>query len=203
MLRSLLVVMLLSVSFVAGAVAEETPFTTAIIVYEYSGGGTGTETVYFDKANNRINQESNVTWTMGGATKLKESREMFDGKLFYTFDFDNNIVISEPVNNPNALAAMFPAPSEYGIPSGVEEVLGRKCELFQGTLMSGCFWNGIPVKESVTNAFSAELNHAKQAVDIQIDVPIPEEKFQISSDMRILNPQQAIQEMQEMFKRKR
>ena len=203
MLRSLSIAMLLTLSFAALSFAEEATFTTAIIVYEYSGGGAGTETVYFDKANNRINQESTVTWTMGGATKVKESREMFDGKLFYTFDFDNNLVISEPVNNPDALAAMFPSPAEYGVPAGGEQVLGRECKLFQGTLMSGCFWNGIPIMESISNTFSPELNHAKKAVDIQLDVPIPEEKFQVSSDMRVLNPQQALMEMQEMFKRKR
>jgi len=202
MSRLLAITVLLFFSCLSHAVAQDAPFSTAIVVYQYSGGGTGTETVYIDKANNRINVESSVTWTMMGKRLLKNERKMFDGKLYYTFNFDNNTVIAEPVNQTDAIMAMYNSPSEFGPLAGTEQVLDRECQLYKGALMSACFWNGITLKETMTNTFSAELNHSKEVVNIMVDVPIPEDKFAIDSNMRVLNPQEAIEEMQAMFKKR-
>lgn len=175
-------------------------FSTAIVTYKYIGGRTGTEVLYVDAVNNRIDQEISTKIIFSGSPVSRDDRKMYDGKVFYVFRMKDNMAIKEDIKG-SALSKIFNEASWSDYYTGEKEFLGRECKAYESTVSSCLVWNGIVLREEVTgNPLGENFNYIKEAVDIKLDAPIPEDKFTIPAGIKIMTTQEAVQSTQKMFK---
>jgi hypothetical protein len=186
-------------------VDNKLPFSTAIILYRYEGGMQGSGQIYIDLVHNRIDQEDNfsssfITGSSGGQTSANNQRTMYDGNNVYQFEYRDNIAIQMPVQK-SAVEVMFKEQDYIANYLGQGTVLDKDCKIYKFDVGKLYFWNGIVLKQDVTdNPISDKFNYKKEAVDIQVDVPIPDEKFVVPDGIKIIGEQEAMKLMQDKFK---
>ena len=177
--------------------SQKFPFSTAIITYKFSGVQVGSGEVDIDVAGNKINESSSTSITFSGQTIPREGRQMYDGKAYYDFDLKHAIVVKEE-NKADAFSKIFKERELVDYYAGEEKFLGKDCKVYKTPSGSFLFWNGIKLREEIKN--SPIGSYVKEAVNIQQDVSIPEDRFKITSGVKILTTEEAMKEMQEMFK---
>lgn len=187
----------------ASVAARKLPFKTAVIVYKYEGGQQGTETVYIDAVNNRIDQEGEITISYGpsGQTVSKKIRNMYDGKNVYEFVCKDNMAVQSP-RNRDAVDLLFREKTilENYQYAGESQVLGKKLKVYKSAMELSGLWNGIELKKKlINNPFGEKFNYVKTATQMTFDVAIPKERFQVPAGITVLTEEQALKKMQGMF----
>lgn len=178
------------------------PFSTVIITYKYKGSHRGKEIVYIDAVNNKAAQEIETTGHLFGQSLCKREMNIYDGNNFYHIDLgDKGGVKGE--QKGSAISVIFGSEQRYADNySGERPFLGKVCKIYKPTAGILYFWNGIILKEEVTNhPMGKDFNYTKEAVDIRLDVEIPADKFRVPPGIKLLTGEEMIGEMKKMFKK--
>lgn len=180
---------------------DELSFSTAIITYKYKGSRMGKETVYIDAVNNKIAQEFETSGRLMGRVLTKREMNICDGNMFYHIDLEKNRGTKEEWRG-NCVTAVFREKMYLDYYSGDGSFLGKVCKVYKPTFGTAYFWNGIILKEEITNhPFGKELNYTREAVGIQLDVKIPAEKFHAPSGIKLLTGEEVMGEMKQLFEK--
>ena len=181
---------------------QKLPFSTAIINYEYTGGVEGTGVVYIDANQNKMDVEDNTIVSFAGQSVVKNDRTMYDGKAYYHFRKGGEAIKEEWKKDISVvISEIFDEKSYTNHSAGKVKFLGKECNKYKTYLGIFLFWNGIELKREVNNhPMGNQFNHTKKAVDIQLNVPIPEDKFKVPDGVRVMSSKEAIKEMQGTFK---
>ena len=166
------------------------PFSTAIITYEYKGFKKGKETLYIDAAKNKMATETHS----GDTNRLS----IYDGKVFYDTDLDEKETTAMEIKGE--LTSFLSQEKLFlGHPVKLESFLGKECKVYEHSMAKAYFWHGIPLKLETTNhPFGKEFNYTITAVTIQLDVPLPEEKFKIPEDVEAKPMEEWIKKLKKM-----
>lgn len=169
-------------------------FSTAIITYDYTGWKTGKETVYVDRAQNRIASESATTQQVLGSMEKDSDWMIYDGKVMYTVDLEKNLALKIE-REGDILSEVFGKMCDLGNPVGQDVVLEKACAVhqYQGTKV--CCWVGVPLREEVVHPFGEKYNFAKTAVDLQVDISLPGEKFVLPAGVTVQTAEAMIDEL--------
>jgi len=177
------------------------PFSTAIITYKDSGAAfNGKEIAYIDAKDNKVSHDTFVEGKIGGVNKKSSKRDLCDGKTLYQIDLEEKTAPSFVVENGDAISNIFMEEMHLQYYQGQKSFLGKECKVYSS--MPGeefYFWNGILLRQKVTNHPMGNLfNITREAVDIKLNVPIPEDKFEVPSGMKVMTPKETIEDMQKM-----
>lgn len=177
--------------------SQKFPFSTAMITYKYSGARVGNAEAVVDVAGNRINLSGSTSVNFAGQIVLSKERKMYDGAAYYDFVLKDKIVIREE-KKVDAFSVIFDEQALADYYVGEEKFLSKDCKVYKTPTGTFMFWKGIELREDIKN--SPVGNYVKEAVDIRRDVPIPEDRFKVPSDVKVLTAEEAMQEIQKMFK---
>lgn len=174
--------------------APRYPFKSAVVVYKI--GGTiqeGTQTVFIDDYGRRTRTERSTTLTILGRAQRESIVEIDDGEWSYRIDLIKKTAEKTPSFSRLAretVRTMSPAQKtafeEIGreltkghtasgeiARKGKGKVLGRDCDVYEAMGMTTWIWKNLPLKKE-----SPSLgNMVQEAVELNVDVPIPPEKF--------------------------
>lgn len=168
------------------------PIKSGIVKYEYFGDlRMGSETVYFDRWGMR--QASYTDSEMGGMTERR--LVLIDGEWTYNINFQTmagtkgetpfyksmteGSVSKDWTNELDAVMEQ-----SGGELVGTEVLDGRKCNLWRikHMNMNVWMWKGLPMKSETRMAGSLIT---RIATDVQVDVEIPDDKFQVPDSVVI------------------
>lgn len=177
----------------------ELPFSTAVITYKYKGSHVGKETVYIDAVNNKIAQEVETSGSLMGRALSKREKNIYDGKMFYHINLEKGGGTKEEWRG-NCVTAVFKENKYLDYYSGSGSFLGKVCKVYKPTFGTAYFWNGIILKEEITNhQFGKEFNYTREAVDIQLDAVISPDKFKVPAGIKLMTGEEMVGEMKKMF----
>jgi len=160
--------------------ATKLPFSTAIIKYVWRGWAEGESSIFLDVKHNRAAQEHNTT--RGNKRITMNTMNIYDGKFFYTFSPGKKTgVMTE--RKEGILGIFFDEAVYSNLSAKQENFLGKECNVYE-TKGSGklYFWNGIMLKQEIL-AQGNLSGSTIEATSIQLDVPIPSDKFDIPKEI--------------------
>ncbi len=168
------------------------PFKSAVVEYTYSGDASGKMMQYIDYWGAReVNEDQSILKIMG-QQKKNNTLTIFDQDSLYSIDLDKNE--GTRMKNPNwePMIAQYKGMTaeqkknfiqeslkQYAAQagakmSGTEEVLGRKCDRYEGQGFNQCLWNGVLMKMDVDmNGMKVNMIASK----FETDIDIPSAKF--------------------------
>jgi hypothetical protein len=153
------------------------------IVHEVVGG----KVKYIDVVNNKSRVEEKTTSTMGDLQSTQENLQIFDGKKLYTINLSTKegLYMDMPYAYEKPLYAWIDLrvsdkDNKYLV--GSEEILGRKCSVYDFKDSKTWIWNGIILKEESRSEMSYNLS---EATDIKENIGIDAHKFEVPSDIQI------------------
>jgi len=178
---------------------NEPPFQTAVITYSFTGDRTGSQTVYIDRKRNKVSKEKWETVSPMGRTQKIHEIEIYDGRKRFTImqnlsisELNTNEAVGENVEG-DILGIMFDEGrfKKYSVSKG--KVLDKECIVYNA--LEGqklYFWNGILLKDEVSSHQAGmKIDYTIVATGIQIDVPIPDDVFQLPSGVKVITPAEA------------
>lgn len=197
-----MIVLLLAVFFWLPALASSLPFKTAIITYKDSGElYNGEEVVYIDAVNGRISKDTRVEGKLGCAVKNIHQREICDGKTLCKINLEDKTAPSFAVKNGDYISNIFMEGMYRKYYKEQKQFLGKDCKVYSS--MPGeefYFWNGILLKQKmVHHPMGDRFNVTKEAVDIKLDLPIPDDKFTAPSGIKVMTPEQTMENLKKMY----
>lgn len=159
-------------------------FSTAVVSYTYTGSKTGTETVYIDLPHQKAALEKRTTQAIFGETLTQTRAVIYDGHVAYSVDLDKHRAVKVELEG-NVLESIFGTTGSTGGSLGEQSILGKPCTVRQSSWVKRCMWGQIPLKEEVTHPMGSKYNFTKEATDIQLDVPILEDRFVLPPDVTV------------------
>lgn len=170
---------------------------SGIIKYNIAGMHKGTEVVYFDDWGNVEAKYIHITFKMMGVTKETNSLTLITdgGKWIYNIDLHKRT--GTKMKNPMFDKFAEKADEEMtnfgeevlkeigAVKTGTEEVAGKICDVWESSKvnMKTSIWKGIALK---TETGSGKMKMSTVATEVQDGVPVPKEKLEVPSDVRIL-----------------
>jgi hypothetical protein len=174
--------------------AKPRAFKTAIITYNLSGLQNGEEIVYID--GNKFATDVNVTETIAGVSRESKVRYFFDGENVFVVNCKNQEAIK--MNLPQAKGIKDNTPvylnegSFKNYPVENEKLLNRDCKVYKVGENKFYFCDGILLKQIMYG----EYDLTKEAIDIKIDVPVPEEKFKVPDNFKIIDEKESLRDLE-------
>lgn len=169
---------------------------SGIIKYNVTGMNEGTEVVYFDNWGEREARYSNTSINMMGVIRKNNTLTIMtdNGKWIYNIDLDKKT--GTKMKNPtfDKLAGKSEKELEDltekmlgkmgAKKTGTEKVAGKTCDVWesQSVKTKTCIWNDITLK---SEAGIGKMSMNLVATEVKEGVSIPDEKFQIPSDVKI------------------
>ncbi len=162
---------------------------SAIIKYKVSGMNNGTETVYIDSWGKREAIHKKHTTKMMGIDLDRNFMTLIteNGKLVYNIDLNSKTAIK--MNNKGFKALQGNSGSNMdvaigAVKIGTEEILGKVCDVWQKShpYSKAWMWKGIALKKDQD---VASMGVVTEAIEIQENVSIPEDKLIIPSDVKV------------------
>lgn len=169
----------------------------AVVEYKMSGMQTGTETLYFDRWGMR---ETKYTQTeiKAGTIVVKQNRmTLLDGEWTYNVDLDTKTGTKIPTPFMKELTGTAKRESKDateigeemlarmgGRKIGTETVLGKPCDVWEIKNLNAksWVWQGVTLK-TVVNMLGQMMT--TEAVRVQDNASIPEEKVTLPKDVKI------------------
>ena len=168
-------------------VPRKLPFKTAIITYDWQGHLVGKQVVYIDIPNNKIATEVSVKSGTGSElwTMEQDSRQIYDGLTMYGLNMKDKTFLKAKKEG-DIISTIFGEDFYAGSPVRNDTLLGKECLVYESkSIGTAAFWNGIMLKQVNVNDLGKDYIITKVAVDIQQDVPLPVDKFEIPSEFVI------------------
>jgi hypothetical protein len=183
---------------------------SGIVEYKLSGMQTGTETLYFDRWGMR---EAKYTQTeiKAGSISVKQNRlGLLDGEWPYAVDLDQKTgtKIATPMMKELAGAAKREGKDATdlgeemlarmgGRKIGMETLLGKTCDVWEIKSLNAksWVWQGLTLKTEVNMMGKTTTT---EAVRLQDNVSVPEEKLTLPQDVKItqgVNPMDALKNL--------
>ncbi|MEI6634511.1 MAG: hypothetical protein WCP22_11940 [Chlamydiota bacterium] len=170
------------------------PFKTAVVTYRISGSiQEGTQVLTIDDYGRKTRTERDTTLTLMGKKQKESIVEIDDGESLYRIDLVKKTGEKTPSFSRVAremVQSMSPAQKKTlddigkelakgraaaGIvkQAGKGKVLGRECDVYEAMGMKSWLWNNLPLKKESPSLGAM----VQEAVEINLDLPIPPEKF--------------------------
>ena len=168
------------------------PFKSGIIEYQKTGKTKGTTTKYIDEYGyKQADYGESVTKIFGQKTEEKEGTILI-GPMLYAIDYENNTVNKgkNPVyetyasskGNYDELGRKSMKALGFSDTGETETILGKKCEVWKGSLGEICVWKGLALK---TKTKILGMKMEEIATKISLDVNVPKDKFEVPKNMKI------------------
>jgi hypothetical protein len=170
------------------------PFKSAIIEYKYEASFKGTHIKYIDdwgyKQADYIKLESNF----GGNTTKEYETIILIGEKAYTINHQENTVavgrnstynyylLNQNRKGTDISDALLQSANGY-TRDGTKEFLGKECKVWKARKATQYTWHGIMLKSEIN--FMAMM--VEKATKIEIDVAIPESKFEIPQGVNYIS----------------
>ncbi len=170
------------------------PFKSAIIEYKYEASFKGTHIKYIDdwgyKQADYIKRELNF----GGNSNKEYETIILIGEKAYTINPQENTVavgrnstynyylLNQNRKCTDISDALLISANGY-ILDGTKEFLGKECKVWKARKATQFTWNGIMLKSEVN--FMTMM--VEKATKIEIDVAIPESKFEIPQGVKYIS----------------
>lgn len=165
---------------------------SGIIKFEYAGARTGTEIMYFDKYGLREAKYTDVEINNKGEKQEDHKLELIKDNFTYKIDLAANtgIKIKTPFTKDMIGQDMTKEHGESmmeemgGKKVGTGEILGKECEIWEMKSFGTKTWvhKGIILK---TESDFMGMKYSVVATDIQFDVDVPEEKFELPKGVKL------------------
>lgn len=168
------------------------PFKSGIIKYQKTGKTSGTTTKYIDDYGyKQADYGESITKFFGHKTKEKEGTILIGPNVF-AIDYKNNTVnkSKNPVyetyanskGNYEELGRKSMKMLGYSDSGKTETILGKKCEIWTGSLGEICAWKGLALR-SQTKILGMKMEEI--ATSISTDVKVPKDKFEVPKGLEI------------------
>ena len=157
------------------------PVKSAYVESVYTGSTTGTDTYYMDnngKVSARYSQLS--TKSFGSTTKSNQIVIQKDS-VFYTIDLDKKTGVKQTIHiDPKDMEKWTKSAEEAWTDmgfkkTGEEELLGKKCDIWEGMSSKIWVWQNFALKTEM-NVFGKNVIEVKK---IDVGIPIDKSKFEI------------------------
>jgi len=167
---------------------------SAIIKYKVSGMNNGIETVYIDDWGRREVIYKEFTTKMMGIDLERNFMTLIteNGKWVYNIDLNSKTAIRMDNKGFKALQGNSGGNMDVAIGAvkiGTEEILGKTCDVWEKNhpYSMAWMWKGIALRKDQD---VAAMRVVTEAVEIQENVSIPEDKVTIPSDVnvKVLDP---------------
>ena len=162
---------------------------SAIIKYKVSGMNNGTETVYIDGWGRREAIYKKFTSKMMGIDLERNFMTLIteNGKWVYNIDLKSKTAIRMDNKGFKALQGNSGSNMDVAIGAvkiGTEDVLGKVCDVWQKSYpySKAWMWKGIALRKDQD---VAAMGVVTEAIEIQENVSIPEDKVTIPSDVKV------------------
>lgn len=163
------------------------------IVYQYSGMQSGTETVWFDHWGMREAKHTQTTTTVAGFTTKANNYSIMDGMDIYTIDLNTkqgthmiNNILKPYLDDEDALQDLGEKMLKQmgGEPDGTGTVAGKSCQKYKVEQLQTetWVWKWVSMK-TVSNMMG--MNQTIEAISIEENVDIPEDKFKLDASWSI------------------
>lgn len=195
----LIVLLLLPLVCFANDVAERNIFDTttanveiktAIIHYKSNGKQTNGRLIVYIDGNKKAAETFN--------DKDEKTRlEFFDGHNSYQVLLLDNVAVK--LDDPLGLLTAFYFLKEPSKENFLKKdvFLGKECNVYQMQSGTYYFWKGIMLKRDFNTSFSL----ITEAVNIEINVPVPSDKFVVPSKMKFVTLKEGMRlELNRTFK---
>jgi hypothetical protein len=175
------------------------PFNSAKIELAQTGLVQGTTTIYFK--DEKIMRETHGVKTINGAQDKIDTLYISAGKNIYQVDLNTKTGIQSQNPAYEELQKMAPEKrldylkqtslgagaltGENAKPGQQKEIAGQKCDLY--ALQDGsevCIWDGVVIYEK--NNLGSELSSTITATKIETGIDIPDNKFDIPADIKLV-----------------
>ena len=162
---------------------------SAIIKYKVSGMNKGTETVYIDNWGKREAIYKKFTTKMMGIDLERNFMTLIteNGKWVYNIDLNSKTAIRMDNKGFKALQGNSGSNMDVAIGAvkiGTEEILGKTCDVWKKShpYSMAWMWKGIALRKDQN---VAAMGVSTEAIEIQENVSIPEDKLIIPSDVKV------------------
>ncbi len=166
---------------------------SGIIEYKMTGLQEGKEILYFDKWGMREAKYTQTTLKIAGVNQKTDKMEIIDGEFIYIVDRINNTgtkgknpVYEQIIENANSKdlgkLGMKILEDMGGERIGEGEIAGKTCDIWElkSAQTKMWVWKNIPLKIEVD---LPGMNYSSEAISLQADVSVPEDKFEIPADI--------------------
>ncbi len=162
---------------------------SAIIKYKVSGMNNGTEIVYIDDWGRREAIYKKFTTKMMGIDLERNFMTLIadNGKWVYNIDLNSKTAIRMDNKGFKALQGNSGSSMDVAIGAtkiGTEEILGKTCDVWKKSnpYSMAWMWKGIALKKDQNVAAMGVIT---EAIEIQENVSIPDDKLIIPSDVKV------------------
>jgi len=171
---------------------------SGIIEYKMSGMQTGTEKIYFDRWGMREAKYSQTELKVANMSVKQNHFSLLDGEWTYTVDLDKKTGTKTPTPLMKELTTAAKREGKDateigeemltrmgGRKIGTETLLGKTCDVWEIKSMNAksWIWQGVTLKTEV-NMMGKMMT--TEAVRLQDNVNVPEEKLTLQKDVKII-----------------
>jgi hypothetical protein len=213
MSKKLFLILFVSTLVIAGCEAKQAtteaeqgvygfPFNTAKIEYTLTGSAEGTRTLYIkgDKIANQVNVSEK-----SGEKEIKRNIKTLElGSEYITINLDDKTAVKTANYAYNELKKL-PADARQSqliklatgnaypgatmpVKEGQKNIAGQTCDLYKmSTFGTVCLWNGLPINSEI-KIESEKVESVSTATKIELNVDIPDNVFQIPTDVKVQEP---------------
>lgn len=201
LLWSVVFALVFSIVFVGAVYSQDKfPFKSAIIKYKISGDmQNGEQELYIDDYGEKNCSIMDIAMTMGGFNTTTQNMTINNGNDFYNIDLSKKTGIKATIDKEqrekmkDIAKKIVPTPEEMEKSwnkVGTETILGKPCDIYEGEGMKAWLWKKVMLKTE----FSMMGNYTMEAISLDIDVSIPNSRFEPPSDITITEQDLAIPE---------
>jgi len=170
---------------------------SGIVKYKLIGTQEGEESIYFDQWGLREAKFNKATIKIGNTSQSNETLTILNSEGMYTIDLINKTGLKSPYKildqlktlaassgGDLAIAGMKMLEAMGGKKQGTEEFLGKSCEVWfvKATETKMWIWKGITLKSTIN---IMGMKQTTEAIDIQSDASVPEDKFKVPEGIKI------------------
>jgi len=169
------------------------PFKSATIEYKYEASFSGTRIKYIDDYGYKQADYIEKNINFGGSTDKELETIILIGDKAYTINhLENEVAIGRNstynyylLNEDRSCTEISEAliKAESYKQTGITNFLGKECKIWKANKASRLSWNGIILNEEIN--FMTMI--VEKAVKIEIDVDIPESKFEIPQGIKYIS----------------
>ncbi|MBD3156836.1 hypothetical protein GF369_03330 [Candidatus Peregrinibacteria bacterium] len=170
------------------------PFKTALVQYELSGNTEGDQSLFIR------GDEKAVSTFITTPGQEKNTFELYLGSTKYIANLDKMTAVKAANTQYTDMLELSPEEQEaylikksLGLKESAElpepiitsTVAGRECDVYDiPNVGSACIWNGIVLQKEIT---LAGITNKTIAVNVETDVEIPDERFELPAGVIVTN----------------